>query len=87
MHLRNIGFTCGKVCTAASIAGYEMEYCAERKSQHTCARVAAGFHTMSVATCREDSGKRIPWIDKVRDMVEEAKKGRAIVIPARKANS
>jgi hypothetical protein len=44
------------------------------------------FHAIKVATWREDwPEKRAPWIDKIRNMVEDAKKngGRAIVIPAR----
>ena len=44
------------------------------------------FHAIKVATWREDwPDKRAPWIEKVRDMVADAKKegGDAIVIPAR----
>lgn len=44
------------------------------------------FHAIRVATWREDwPDKRAPWVDKIRAMVEDAKKegGRAIVIPAR----
>lgn len=44
------------------------------------------FHAIRVATWREDwPDKRAPWVDKMRAMVEDAKKegGRAIVIPAR----
>jgi sirohydrochlorin ferrochelatase len=44
------------------------------------------FHAIKVATWREDwPEKRAPWIDKIRNMVEDARKngGRAIVIPAR----
>lgn len=45
-----------------------------------------GFHAIRVATWREDwPDKRAPWVNKIRAMVEDAKKegGRAIVIPAR----
>ncbi|MBA2659071.1 MAG: cobalamin biosynthesis protein CbiX [Nitrosospira sp.] len=44
------------------------------------------FHTIKVATWREDwPDKRVPWIEKVRHMFTDAKKegGGAIVIPAR----
>ena len=44
------------------------------------------FHAIKVATWREDwPDKRAPWIEKVRNMVADAKKegGDAIVIPAR----
>ena len=51
-------------------------------------RVSGGdeFLAIKVATWREDwPDKRAPWVEKIRDMVEEAAKqgGRAIVIPAR----
>ncbi|ARO87805.1 cobalamin biosynthesis protein CbiX [Nitrosospira lacus] len=44
------------------------------------------FHAIKVATWREDwPDKRTPWVDKIRAMVEDARKegGSAIVIPAR----
>ena len=44
------------------------------------------FHAIKIATWREDwPDKRAPWVEKVRNMVEDARKegGEAVVIPAR----
>ncbi|MBA4141965.1 MAG: cobalamin biosynthesis protein CbiX [Nitrosospira sp.] len=58
----------------------------EAIAEHMRDAGGAKFAAIRVATWREDwRDKRAPWIEKVREMVEDATKhgGRAIVIPAR----
>ena len=47
MRLHNISFTCSKVCTATSIASYEMKYCAWQPYRHLA---QADFQSVSHAS-------------------------------------